>query len=115
MLWPEMTTDQLELLDLVVDRANGAAYDLDVRIEITDKAPDHYKIAIVDEDGETTLVASVRVLGDYSYVDRRVEGDKHEMVENTLLGVLIDGDDDKEMRWRIVDARGSSLFAILYV
>ena len=114
MLWPAMTKDQLELIRVVIDRANSVARDLDMRIETIEEAPDYVKIVVLNDDGETTVEAFVRVLGDYNYEDRRTEDEENKMVENTLLGVFLDGD-DQETRWRIIDARGSSLFAMLYV
>ena len=115
MLWREMTENELELIRTVVRYANGVGYDYDLRVEITEEAPDYVKIRTIDEDDETDMTATVRVLGDYDYEDRYEEGEESHVVENTLLGVWIDGDNERERRWRIIDARGTSLFAMFYV
>jgi len=114
MLWPAMTKDQLELIRVVIDRANNVARDLDMWIETIEEAPDYVKIVALNDDDETTVEAFIRVLGDYNYEDRRTEDEGSKTIENTLLGVFLDGD-NQETRWRIIDARGSSLFAMLYV
>jgi hypothetical protein len=114
MLWPQMTEEGLELIRNVVRYANNVAYDYDMQVEITEEAPDFVGIRTINDEGETDQTATLRVLGDYNYEDRRVEGEESRVVDNTLLGLWIDGERD-DRRWRIFDARATSLFALLYV
>ena len=104
-----MTEEQLDLLRMVINRADSAAQDLDHRIEILEEGSDSVKIQLVDDDDRTvSTVAWVRYLGPYQLVDGE------EVVDNELFGVRVEGSSAMP-RWRIIDARGINLLAMLYV
>ncbi|RKZ93734.1 MAG: hypothetical protein DRQ40_07310 [Gammaproteobacteria bacterium] len=109
---------KIELIRAVVGYANSVGQVLDVQVEITEEHPDYVKVRATCEEGETDTTATIRVLGDFEYEDCDTDDQGNRInvrkVDNTLLGVWIDGESGKR-RWRIIDARGTSLFAMLYV
>jgi len=112
------TKMKIELIRAVVGYANSVGQVLDVQVEITEEHPDYVKVRATCEEGETDTTATIRVLGDFEYEDCDTDDQGNRInvrkVDNTLLGVWIDGESGKR-RWRIIDARGTSLFAMLYV
>ena len=110
-------SDNIKLLRQIVIYATNVGYDFDLRVEITEEneGESWVKITTINEDDETELTATVCVISPFEYVDPiddRDEGPR--TVKATLLGVWIDGESDLD-RWRIIDARASSLFALLYI
>lgn len=103
----------IEFLKRVVYYANNVGYDYDTSVEVIEEGPDFVKVKTSDiEDGEDYLTATIRVLGDFEFVNTDYDG-HDENAKVTLLGIWIDGENDPQ-RWRVIDARGSSLFAVLY-
>jgi len=118
MRWKRMNDEELELIREVVRYANNVGYDYDMRVEITEEQPDYVKVRTINDEDETDMTATVRVLGDYSYVDcdENDQGGRvdERTVHTTLLGVWIDGESSTR-RWRVIDARATSLFSMLYI
>jgi len=100
------------LLRRIVALANNVGYDYDLRVEITEEKEeeDWVKIKTVNEDDETELTATVCVFSEFECTDPI----EKITFNNILLGVWVDGDSDSQP-WRIIDARATSLFALLYI
>ena len=98
--------EQQELIHRTIGFANNVAYDYGMKVEITEEGADFVKIRSVTDEGETDVTATVKYLGDFTHEDKGV------LITSSLLGVWVNSDGE---RWRIIDARAISLFALLYV
>ena len=96
----KMSDEDRDLIHTVVYQANGAGCDYDIKVEAIGVDRGSITVRTINEDGGIDCTAFVRVLGIF----------KVATIEATLLGVDLDGDGE----WRIIDARGTSLFALLY-
>lgn len=93
-----MNAVELQMIRSTVEQASNAAGDYDGQVIITSESDDFVSIEYQDEDC-ASYNARVKPMGQI------VDEETH-----YLLGVHL----DDQHGWRVIDSRGSSLFAILH-